>query len=87
MKKALSLLAVGILLAVAVACSSVESKTKGYLNDLMKAQKAGDVEKVEKIQKEMDEWEATLSEADKEKAAKAALEFMAENMKDLEGMF
>ncbi len=59
---------------VVVSCTSVEDKAKNYADEMVQAMKDGDMEKLQKIGKEYDEWAEGLSAEDKEKATKAVME-------------
>ncbi|MBP5689507.1 MAG: hypothetical protein J6W74_01175 [Bacteroidales bacterium] len=77
MKRILTIIAAGIMMMLAVACSNDPGKKAvKYMEDLMEAEKKGDTEKVEKITKEMEEWAATLSEEDAKKAEEAVEKWM-----------
>ncbi len=70
-------------------CSkSVEDQAKDYVKQLFEAEKAGDKEKIEKINAEAEEWSKSLSPEDQEKVKKAGeealMEYAAEAMKDLQ---
>lgn len=57
--------------------NSVETKAVEYAQQISDAMLGGDMEKAEQIQKECDEWFATLSEEDQAKAEKATEEIAA----------
>lgn len=46
-----------------------EDKMKAYMEDMVEAVKAGDMDKVEKLQKEVAEWQASLSDDEKKAVA------------------
>ncbi|MCQ2246800.1 MAG: hypothetical protein MJZ69_08465 [Bacteroidaceae bacterium] len=61
MKKLFMLAIVAVGMSFAACSSSIESKMQSFTDDMISAIKAGDMEKVEKIGKEADAWEKSLS--------------------------
>lgn len=61
------ILVIAAMMAMFVACKSVEEKAKDYQKDMLEAISEGDFEKAEKIGKEAEEWYESLSEEDKAK--------------------
>ena len=74
MKKILILLAAAMLV---VACGgndkkdSVEQKAAKYMKEYLEADAAGDDDKVDQIREEIQKWNETLSESERERAEKA----------------
>lgn len=50
------ILVIAAMMAMFVACKSVEDKAKDYQKDMLEAISDGDFEKAEKIGKEAEEW-------------------------------
>lgn len=67
--------------------NSVETKAVEYAQQISDAMLGGDMEKAEQIQKECDEWFATLSEEDQAKAEKATEEIAAKMEEQLKEQF
>ena len=61
------ILVIAAMMAMFVACKSVEEKAQGYAEDMAAAFMSGDWSEVEKITEEAEEWYDSLSEEDKEK--------------------
>ena len=61
------LLVMAAMMAMFVACKSVEDKAKDYAEDIAAAIAAGDMEKAEKIAIEAEEWYQSLDAEDKAK--------------------
>lgn len=74
MKKIFASLAIAAAMFAFVACSSPVEKAKQYAADIEAAEAAGDYEKAAKLEKEMAEWMASLSEEEKAEVLAAALE-------------
>lgn len=83
-----------IALAMFVACGgngngnekkvTVEDQAIEYSEQMLKAMEAGDFDKMEKLEAEMEKWYESLSEEDQEKADDAADEWGMENMTRIE---
>lgn len=63
---------------------TVEDQAIEYSEKLLKAMEAGDFDKIEKLEAEMEKWYESLSEEDQEKADDAADEWGMENMTRIE---
>lgn len=61
------ILVIAAMLAMFVACKSVEEKAKDYAKDMAEAIADGDLKKAEEIAKEAGEWYDSLSDEDKAK--------------------
>ena len=61
------ILVVAAMLAMFVACKSVEEKAKDYQKDILEAAAEGDVEKAEELAKEFEEWYKSLDAEDQAK--------------------
>ena len=61
------ILVIAAMMAMFVACKSVEDKAKDYAEDIAAAMAAGDMEKAEKIAIEAEEWYQSLDAEDKAK--------------------
>ena len=61
------ILVIAAMLAMFVACKSVEEKAKDYAKDIAEAMAEGDYEKAEEIAKEAGEWYDSLDAEDKAK--------------------
>lgn len=61
------ILVIAAMMAMFVACKSVEDKAKDYAEDIAAAIAAGDMEKAEKIAIEAEEWYQSLDAEDKAK--------------------
>ena len=61
------ILVIAAMLAMFVACKSVEEKAKDYAKDIAEAMVDGDLEKAEEIAKEAEEWYNSLDAEDKAK--------------------
>lgn len=61
------ILVIAAMMAMFVACKSVEDKAKDYAEDIAAAMAAGDMEKAEKIALEAEEWYQSLDAEDKAK--------------------
>ena len=83
-----------IALAMFVACGgngngnekkvTVEDQAIEYSEQMLKAMEAGDFDKMEKLEAEMEKWYESLSEEDQEKSDDAADEWGMENMTRIE---
>lgn len=60
--------------ALMISCGSPADKGKAYAEDMLEALEAEDMEKVEELEKEIEEYAEGLSDEDKEEFTKAYLE-------------
>ena len=74
------ILVIAAMMAMFVACKSVEDKAKDYVEKATAAMEAGDFEKAFAIGQEMEEWYTSLSDEDKAKVDAA----MADSLGDWE---
>ena len=63
------ILVIAAMMAMFVACQSVEDKAKSYAEDIAEATANGDVEKAVALSKEAVEWAVSLSPEDQAKVA------------------
>ena len=68
------ILVIAAMMAMFVACQSVEDKAKSYIADITEATANGDWEKAAELTKEATEWAAGLSPEDQAKVAYLFLE-------------
>lgn len=62
---------------------TVEQKAVSYMEQLLKAEQAGDEAKIEKLESELEAWAEGLSDEDEAKAQAAVQEWMVKNMDKL----